>query len=103
MGANTCHCAPGWHGVLCQIREYPDKTHSAAAGRSLAESRDRNVCFSVLSQLTVSRGVFTAADVSDRTSAPAGAGTQVFFAPEGYVFFDKNVKILEKSAAVFWL
>lgn len=23
VGANTCHCAPGWQGILCQIREYP--------------------------------------------------------------------------------
>lgn len=59
------------------------------------------MCFSVISQLTVSRSVFTAANVSDRTSAPAGADTQVFFAPEGYVFLDKNVKIHQIMALCF--
>lgn len=43
----------------------------------------RIVCFCVISQLTVNRSVFTAVDVSDQTSAPAGADTQVLFAPEG--------------------
>ncbi|TMS11505.1 hypothetical protein E3U43_018896 [Larimichthys crocea] len=33
--------------------------------------------------LIVNRSVFTAVDVSDQTSAPAGADTQVLFAPEG--------------------
>lgn len=41
------------------------------------------VCFCVISQLSVGRSVFTAVDVSDRTSAPAGADTRVHFAPGG--------------------
>lgn len=28
VGPNTCHCAPGWHGTLCQIREYQNQTHT---------------------------------------------------------------------------
>lgn len=30
VGANTCHCAPGWQGILCQIREYPNQTLTLA-------------------------------------------------------------------------
>ncbi len=41
------------------------------------------VCFWVISQLTANRSVFTGVDASDQMSAPAGADTQVLFAPEG--------------------
>lgn len=34
VGANTCHCALGWQGTLCQIREYPIKTRPQTMAHS---------------------------------------------------------------------
>lgn len=78
--------------MQCQIREYPDHGKGESIGL-LADSHERilqellyllTYCFCVISsQLIVNRSVFTAVDVSDQMSAPAGADTQVLFAPEG--------------------
>lgn len=80
---------PGGKACCARSVSIPTKhTHKHTLRELIAaDSHDclvlRSVCFSVIPQLTVSRSVFTAVDVSVRTSAPAGADTLVFFAPEG--------------------
>lgn len=70
--------------MLCQIREcpYDNRTNTPSEDNEERDERLSHFCI-LFSQHNVSRSVFTAAGVFDRTSAPAGAGTRVRSAPGG--------------------
>lgn len=38
VGANTCHCAPGWQGMLCQIRKYPSQRPKPKSQKTLKQT-----------------------------------------------------------------